>query len=176
RYLPEVGGTETHVYEVTRRLSALEGFEITVLATDRSRRLPRQDVVDGIPVLRVPSWPRRRDYYFAPGIAAVIGQRRWDLVHCQGIHTPVPLLAMISARRAGIPYLATFHTGGHSSRLRNAIRTTQWRLAGPLLRNAVSLIAVSHFEAAAPARPARLWGKRGVVIRNGGARRPAPRR
>src|SRR5262245_61716966 len=112
RYLPEVGGTETHVYEVTRRLSALEGFEITLLATDRSRRLPRQDVVDGIPVLRVPSWPRRRDYYFAPGIAAVIGQRRWDLVHCQGIHTPVPLLAMISARRAGIPYLITFHTGG----------------------------------------------------------------
>src|SRR6476661_6289660 len=94
RYLPDVGGTETHVHEVTRRLSALPGFEITVLATDRSRR----QVVDGITVLRVPAWPRRRDYYFAPQIGAVIRQRRWDLVHCQGIHTPVPLLAMISAR------------------------------------------------------------------------------
>ena len=42
RYLPEFGGgTEMHVREVTRRLSALEGLEITVLATDRSRRLPR---------------------------------------------------------------------------------------------------------------------------------------
>jgi glycosyltransferase involved in cell wall biosynthesis len=169
RYLPEVGGTEMHVREVTRRLPALGSFEITVLATDRSRRLPRQEVIEGISVLRVPSWPRRRDYYLAPGIAAVISQRRWDLVHCQGIHTPVPLLAMISARRAGIPYLVTFHTGGHSSRLRNVVRTTQWRLAGPLLRNAVSLIAVSRFEAAALARHARLGDKRVIVIRNGGA-------
>src|SRR5215470_2052890 len=174
RYLPEFGGTEMHVHEVTRRLSALGGFDITVLTTDRSRRLPRDEVVDGISVLRVPAWPRRRDYFLAPGIAAVIRRRSWDLVHCQGIHTPVPLLAMISARRAGIPYLVTFHTGGHSSRLRNAMRATQWRLAGPLLRHAVSLIAVSRFEASALARHARLGDKRVTVIRNGGAL-PPPR-
>jgi glycosyltransferase involved in cell wall biosynthesis len=168
RYLPEVGGTEMHVHEVARRLSALRGFEITVLATDRSRRLPRHEVVVGVSVLRVPAWPRRRDYYLAPGIATVIRQRRWDLVHCQGIHTPVPLLAMISARHVGIPYLVTFHTGGHSSRLRNAIRTHQWRLTGPLLRNAVALIAVSQFEAAALARYARLGANSVKVIRNGG--------
>jgi glycosyltransferase involved in cell wall biosynthesis len=168
RYLPEVGGTETHVYEIARRLSALENFEITVLTTDRSRRLPRQEVIEGISVQRVPSWPRRRDYYLAPQIATVIGQRRWDLVHCQGIHTPVPLLAMLSARQAGIPYMVTFHTGGHSSRLRNVMRATQWRLAGPLLRNAAALIAVSHFEAAVLARCARLGDKPVIIIRNGG--------
>ena len=175
RYLPEVGGgTEAHVYEVTHRLSALRDFEITVLATDRSRRLPRQEVIAGISVLRVPAWPRRRDYYLAPGIAAVIRRRRWDLVHCQGIHTPVPLLAMISARRVGIPYLVTFHTGGHSSRVRNAMRSTQWRLAGPLLRNAVSLIAVSRFEAATLRQHARLGDNQVIVIHNGGTL-PSPR-
>jgi glycosyltransferase involved in cell wall biosynthesis len=174
RFLPETGGTETHVYEVSRRLAVLGDFEITVLATDRTRRLPRKDVIEGVAVLRVPSWPRSRDYYLAPGIPAVIRQRRWDLVHCQGIHTPVPLLAMLSAQRAGLPYLVTFHTGGHSSRLRNAMRTTQWRLAGPLLRNAVALIAVSHFEAVALAQHARLGDKRVIVIRNGGAL-PSPR-
>jgi glycosyltransferase involved in cell wall biosynthesis len=174
RYLPESGGTETHVYEVTRRLCKLENFEITVLTTDRSRRLPRHEVVEGVSVLRVPAWPRKRDYYLAPGIATVIRRRGWDLVHCQGIHTAVPLLAMISAQQADTPYLVTFHTGGHSSRLRNAVRATQWRLAGPLLRNAVSLIAVSRFEAAAIARDARLEDERVTVIRNGGAL-PSPR-
>jgi glycosyltransferase involved in cell wall biosynthesis len=168
RYLPEVGGTQMHVHEVALRLSMLKSFEITVLATDRSRRLPRQEEVEGISVLRVPAWPRRQDYYFAPAIATVIRQRRWDLVHCQGVHTLVPLLAMISARRAGIPYLVTFHTGGHSSRLRNAMRTTQWRLAGPLLRKAVALIAVSRFEASDLERHARLGDKRVIIIRNGG--------
>ena len=174
RYLPQVGGTEMHVREVARRLSARESFDITVLTTDRSRRLPRQEVIEGVSVLRVPAWPRRRDYYLAPGIAAVVRRRNWDLVHCQGIHTPVPLLAMISARRAGIPYLVTFHTGGHSSRLRNAIRTSQWRLAGPLLRHAVSLVAVSRFEAVTLAQQARLGDKPVVVIRNGGALPPPP--
>jgi glycosyltransferase involved in cell wall biosynthesis len=174
RYLPELGGIETHVYEVTRRLSELGSFEITVLATDRSRQLPRKEAIEGISVLRVSAWPRKRDYYLAPGIAAVIRQRRWDLVHCQGINNLVPLLAMSSARQVGIPYLVTFHTGGHSSRLRNAIRPTQWRLAGPLLRNAVSLIAVSRFEAAALRRHARLRDKPVIVIRNGGGL-PSPR-
>src|SRR5258708_38451553 len=142
RYLPEVGGTEIHVHEVARRLSGLGSFEISVLATHRSRRLPRQEVVEGISVLRVPAWPRRRDYYLAPGIAAVIRQRRWDLVHCQGIHTPVPLLAMISARRVGIPYLVTFHTRGASSRLPDAMRTPHLRPAGPPLAKTVSPFSV----------------------------------
>jgi glycosyltransferase involved in cell wall biosynthesis len=174
RYLPETGGAEMHVHEVTRRLSARGNFDVTVLTTDRSRRLPRQEIMEGLPVLRVPAWPRGRDYYLAPGIAAVVRQRNWDLVHCQGIHTPVPWLAMISARRAGLPYLVTFHTGGHSSGLRNALRATQWRLTGPLLRGAAALIAVSRFEADVLARHARLGGQRVTVIRNGGTL-PAPR-
>jgi glycosyltransferase involved in cell wall biosynthesis len=169
RFLPELGGIETHVHEVARRLSARDGFEITVLATDRTRTLPRREVIDGVTVLRAPAWPRGRDYYLSPQIAAVIGQRdRWDLVHCQGIHTPVPILAMLAARRAGLPYLVTFHTGGHSLRHRNALRSIQWRLAGPLLRDAACLIGVSSFEARALSEQARLRRKPVTVIRNGG--------
>ena len=50
RYFPDTGGTETHVYEVARRLSATHGFDITVLATDRTRRLPSEEVLEGITV------------------------------------------------------------------------------------------------------------------------------
>jgi glycosyltransferase involved in cell wall biosynthesis len=175
RYLPDTGGIETHVYEVARRFSGLDAFDITVLATDRTLRMPRQEVLDGFTVLRVPAWPRRRDYYLAPAIAAVVGQRdRWDLVHCQGIHTPVPVLAMLAARHVGIPYMVTFHTGGHSLRHRNAMRSTQWRLIGRLLRNAVSLVGVSRFEAESLSQQARLRGKPITVIRNGGTLPPTP--
>jgi glycosyltransferase involved in cell wall biosynthesis len=175
RYMPDLGGIETHVYEVARRLIGRYGFDITVLATDRTRMLPRQEVLEGITVLRVPAWPRGRDYYFAPGIAAVVAQRdRWDLIHCQGIHTPVPVLAMLAAQRCDIPYVVTFHTGGHSLRLRKAMRSTQWRLIGLLLRNAVSLVGVSRFEAEILSTQARLRGKPITVIRNGGTLPPAP--
>jgi glycosyltransferase involved in cell wall biosynthesis len=169
RYLPDTGGIETHVHEVARRLGVLGDFDITVLTTDRTRSLPSREVLEGVTVLRVPAWPRGRDYYLAPRIAAVVGQRDgWDLVHCQGIHTPVPLLAMIAARHAKIPYLVTFHTGGHSLRHRNALRSVQWRLAGPLLRSAEMLIGVSRFEAETLSKQARLRTKAIKVIRNGG--------
>lgn len=175
RYLPDLGGVETHTFEVARRLSARDDLAITVLATDRTRSLPPHEVLDGITVFRVPAWPRERDFYLAPQIAAITGQRdRWDLVHCQGIHNAVPVLAMLAARRAGIPYMVTFHTGGHSQWYRNAMRSTQWRLIGSLLRNAVTLVGVSRFEADTLTLQARLGDKPVRVIRNGGTLPPAP--
>lgn len=169
RYLPETGGIETHVNEVARRLSASSDFEITILTTDRSRTLPNREVSGNIAIIRVPAWPQNRDYYFAPRIASVVRQPdKWDLVHCQGIHTPIPVIAMMAARRAHIPYLVTFHTGGHTLRHRNALRTVQWRLVGPLLRDAVSLVGVSNFEATTISESARLSGRPMTIIRNGG--------
>jgi glycosyltransferase involved in cell wall biosynthesis len=175
RFFPDMGGIETHVHEVARRISASGEFDVTILTTDRTRRLPPRDSIDGVDVLRVPAWPRRRDYYFAPQIARIVGRRdHWDLVHCQGIHTPVPMLAMLAARRSRTPYVATFHTGGSSLRHRNALRSVQWRAIGGLLRNAVSLVAVSGFEAELIARQAHLGAKPVTVVRNGGTLPPPP--
>ncbi len=169
RYVPFIGGIETHVHEVARRLAADGGFAVTVLTTDRTRHLPRLESANGLTVVRVPAWPARRDYYCAPQVFTVASQRgRWDLVHCQGIHTPVPVLAMLAARRSGTPFVATFHTGGHSLRHRNSLRSLQWRLLGGLLREATGLIGVSQFEADLISRQARLRGKPVTVIRNGG--------
>ena len=72
-----------------------------------TRRLPRDwrfSMASGCCAF-LPGRPGR-DYYLAPRIAAVVGQReRWDLVHCQGIHTPVTGAgdARRTARRACLP-------------------------------------------------------------------------
>jgi glycosyltransferase involved in cell wall biosynthesis len=170
-----MGGIETHVDEVSRRLAKSGNFEITVLSSDRTRKRPRHEIINGVTVLRVPAWPSDRDYYFAPDIAKVVGQRgRWDIIHCQGIHTPVPVLAMLAAKRAVVPYIVTFHTGGHTLRHRNALRAIQWRVVGPMLRRASSLVAVSRFEADTLSAQARLGDKPIIVIRNGGTLPPPP--
>ena len=172
-YLPEMGGTETHVREVSGRLAKTGDFEITVLAADRTRSRPRVEVIDGVTVLRVPAWPSNRDYYLAPRIASVVGYRgTWDLVHCQGVHTAVPILAMLAAARARTPYMVTFHTGGHTLPHRNALRALQWRVIGPLLRKAASLVAVSRFEADSLSAQAHLGRNAVTVIRNGGTMPP----
>lgn len=172
RYLPYVGGTEIHTYEVARRL-AESGHEVSVLTTDHQRVLAPQEVADGIRLYRVPAWPRGRDYHFAPGIYRVIRNGDWDLIHVQGFHTFVAPLAMLAARRARIPYLVTFHSGGHSSRLRNAIRPLQRTLLRPLLAQARKLIGVSSWEVEFFRDELRLPADRFLFIPNG-SYLPAP--
>lgn len=168
KYLPDQGGIETHIYETARRLQARPEFDITVLTTDISRTRPRHETIDGVPVIRVAAYPSNRDYYLAPGVAGVVRRGGWDLVHQQGIHTLVPPLTMAAARRAKLPYLATFHTGGHSMGHRNALRGLQWRALGPLLASADALVGVSHFEAELVAAQAKISIDDVQVIRNGG--------
>ena len=166
RYFPDMGGVETHVSEVTRRLASA-GADVTILTTDRSGRLPASEQIDGVSIWRVRAWPARRDYYFAPGISRVIADGAWDIVHCQSYHTLVAPLAMLAARRANIPYVVTFHGGGHSSRLRTALRGGQWTLLRPLLARAARLIAIAQFEITLYSSRLRLPSNRFVFIPKG---------
>ncbi len=149
RYFPYMGGLETHVHEAGRRLVE-NGVDLTLLTTaphTYPTPLPKEEVSEGMRIIRVRAWPPGRDYYIAPEVYSITRRGKWDLVHCQGCHTFVPPLAMLAARKAKIPYIVTFHTGGNSSRFRNGIRGIQWKLLRPLFANASKLIGVSRFEA-----------------------------
>ena len=167
RFPPHRGGVESHVYEVARRLARDPSFEVEVLTTDLEGSLAPREVVEGVSVSRVRAWPRRGDLYYAPEIYRRVVRSEADLIHCQGYHTLVAPLAMLAARRAGLPYLVTLHSGGHSSRLRNAVRPIQARTLSPLLTRAQMLIAVSEFEARLFERLLGLAPRRISVIPNG---------
>jgi glycosyltransferase involved in cell wall biosynthesis len=166
RYFPEMGGVENHVYQVSSRL-VQAGVDVTVLTTDREGNLPPEEQNHGVHIRRVRAWPTRRDYYFAPEMVRTIQHGKWDVVHIQSYHTLVAPLAMLAARRAHIPYLLTFHGGGHSSRLRNAARRPQLALLRPLLAHAERLVTLANFEAAYYADQLRLPAERFVLIPNG---------
>lgn len=145
-YSPYIGGVETHTREVAKRQAAM-GHRVTVLTCDPTGELPREDELDGVHILRVPVRLKRMDLYVAPEMVSYILQGQWDIVHQQGYHTLVPPVAMAAALRARLPYVVTFHSGGHSSKVRNAIRGTQQWMLRPLLARADRLIGVSRFEA-----------------------------
>jgi glycosyltransferase involved in cell wall biosynthesis len=168
RFLPDLGGIETHIYEVTRRLARRGDLDLTVLTTDRSGTRSVREEIEGFTVLRCRSYPRRRDYYFAPSVYKRVLSGNYDLVHCQGIHTAVPVIAMMAARRKRIPYVVTFHTGGHSSDFRHRLRNAQWRALGPLLRGAVLVVAVSRFEHQMFQKLCGLHASRFRMVQNGG--------
>ncbi|HEY7030764.1 MAG TPA: glycosyltransferase family 4 protein [Thermomicrobiales bacterium] len=146
RYLPDIGGTEVHTKELAERLAAL-GHDVTVLTTDLWDELPGVEWTSRVRIRRVRAWPADRDYYFAPSIFRIVTRGRWDIVHCQGYHTLVAPITMLAAWRARIPFVVSFHSGGHSSAFRRAIRGMQRRALRPLLARAHRLVGGSTFEA-----------------------------
>jgi glycosyltransferase involved in cell wall biosynthesis len=166
RFLPFTGGTENHVYQVARRL-VRRNMEVTVLTADPTGRLPRYEVMDGIRVERVRAWPKNSDLCIAPGIYTSVRRGQWDLIHIQSYHTFVPPLAMLAAWQSHIPYVVTFHGGGHSSSLRNAFRVFQRAILRPLLRRAERLVAVANFEIKVYGRELRVPADRFRLIPNG---------
>ena len=85
RYFPYMGGIETHVYEAARRL-VQSGIDVTVATTDSSSTLPREETQHGVRITRVRAWPAERDYYWAPGLYALItrGKRRGSIFRSVG--------------------------------------------------------------------------------------------
>jgi len=147
RALPMMGGVETHVHEVTRRMSSA-GAEVTVLTTDTTSELPSEETTSGYRVRRWPAYPRSRDYYLSPGLIRHLSRSSgdYDVAHVQGVHTLIAPTALTAARGAGLPTLLTFHTGGNSSGVRESLRSVQWKLISRHLRGASALIAVCEYE------------------------------
>ncbi|WP_439923015.1 glycosyltransferase family 4 protein [Nitrobacter sp. JJSN] len=165
---PFMGGIETHIQEVGPRLVA-RGHTVDVLTTDPSGEWPAEETVRGMNVRRVPAWPKHRDLYVAPGIFAAISRGSWDLVHFQGYATFVVPIGLLATLRRNLPFVLTFHSGGHSSRLRNAVRGTQHALLRPLVSRAARLIGVSEFEADFFSARMGVPRERFAVIPNGAA-------
>jgi glycosyltransferase involved in cell wall biosynthesis len=165
RYPPLMGGIETHVHEVARRLAS--EIELEVLTTDPSGSLPAHEARDGFVVRRFAAYPRRRDYYFSPGLLRAVRRTEADVIHVQGVHTLVAPGALLAARRARVPSVITFHTGGSSQPLRRAVRGAQWRALRPLLRGAAERVAVCEYEIERFSRVLGLPASRFRLVRNG---------
>jgi glycosyltransferase involved in cell wall biosynthesis len=166
RYPPQLGGVETHVYEVARRLAA-RGLDLTVLTTDLTGELPAVEHDGLMTVRRYVARPRRADLYISPALVRQIRDGGYDLVHVQGVNNFLPPLSLAAAQRSGVPTVATFHTGGHSSRLRTMVRGMQWRALRPVLRRAEGLVAVCHYEVEVFARRLGVQPEMIRLIRNG---------
>ena len=167
RYLPHIGGVERHVHETATWLAASGGASVTVLTTDRDGVLSSAERSGEVEIIRVRAYPRTRDWLFAPGVLRIVANGPWDIVHVQSYHTFVAPLAMAAAARAGIPYVVTFHGGGHSDPLRNRARRAQRATLQPLLARAAALVAVARFEIDQYSAELRIPRSRFVLIPNG---------
>ena len=128
---PEVGGLESHVYELARGLVAT-GHEVRVVT---SRSLPDtqpEESMDGIRVRRTWFPSRGPVGWVLHALGSIPVTRRWaqwaDVVHAQAFSSVVP--AGMAARWAGRPLVVTLHTSHFLTRARRV----GWK---PILRRLV---------------------------------------
>lgn len=160
------GGVERHVMEVSKRVAAA-GQGVEVLCSDPGGPPTRVERRDGVEIRSVRAYPAGRDWCLAPRLWPEMKRSSADVIHVQSYHTLVAPLAMLRALVLRVPYVVTFHGGGHSLAHRNSARRLQRRLLRPLLRRAVKLIAVASFEIEEYGDELGLPAERFVLIPNG---------
>lgn len=111
-YAPEGGGLERYAHAILARL-ALRGHDVETLAFTRTGLSDSHD--GAVRVQRTRASLCLGNTPVHPGFFAKVGRRirdlRPDLVVA---HTPVPFpaeMAYLAAKRAGVPFVATYHAG-----------------------------------------------------------------
>jgi len=129
RYYPNIGGVEYIAKSMAERLAAL-GHETTVVTGDPKADKPREEEINGVQVIRWPTW--------APSGAYHIPKKRGQLrnllrnllndvnaVHLHSAHAVLTVWAATAARRinpdARIVFTPYYHGTGHS-----ALRRLLW--------------------------------------------------
>jgi glycosyltransferase involved in cell wall biosynthesis len=161
RYPPGPGGVERHVREISVRLVA-RGHSVDAFTTDLYREypwerlppdVPRQQVVDGVSVHRLPAWslPGELHYPFVRGLESALRTAAPDVLHAHTYGTNHAAIAARYSRRTGRPFVLTAHyhpiwsiEGGW---LRHRIRGFYDRqLAAPIVASAKCVIVQTHEE------------------------------
>ncbi len=149
RYVPSIGGVETHIARVATRLAA-QGHRVEVLTQAHMRGLAPCEEIDGVVVRRFPlPLPSRSPLLaFAPGLWAYLSRHgaRYNVVHAHHYHA-LPALGAALTLRGAIVFTPHYHGGGHSP-LRSLLHVPYRRAGARVFARAQRVICNSEAEAA----------------------------
>jgi len=149
-YYPNVGGVEYVVKSVAERLAKM-GHSVAVLAGDPGAERPAEEEINGVQVVRWPTW--------APAGAYHVPKRRAHLretlrqlaegahvVHIHNAHAVFSVWAGLAVDATRLVFTPHYHGAGHST-VRNLLWTLWRRYVARLVEEADVVHAVSPREA-----------------------------
>lgn len=142
-YRPHTSGLTIYAERLARAF-AMRGHQVTVMTTQYDKSLPREEMLDGVKVIRVPIAVRISKGVLAPTFGWVATKLVWqhDVVQMHLPQFDAPGVALRS-RLLGKPAVLTYHCdlqlpSGTFNRLVNTVVTFQNNLAGLLADHIVT--------------------------------------
>ncbi len=110
-YAPHVGGIETMIKELSR-LYINMGYHVSVLTKKWPKDLVDIEKIDGVNVYRVVSARTEEDFFnLVTQVLKHEHELKSDIIHVIGIRRPLPFIALMLARRWGVPVVQTIAGG-----------------------------------------------------------------
>jgi len=166
RFYPDIGGVETHVYEISRRLA--KEFEVEILTTDLSGKLIKIEEFEDFKVRRFRSFAPGDAYYFSLELYRYLKKKSndYDLIHAHNYHAFPALFAALSKRESKLVFTPHYHGYGHSF-FRNLLHKPYKLLGKRMFEKAEAVICVSNYEKSLVLKNFRVNESKIHVIPNG---------
>lgn len=107
---PYIGGVETHVWEISKRL-VKKGYDVEIHSTDPSGELKASSEIDGVKIKRYRSFAPNSIYFFSRELYVSLKKARADIVHSHGYRDFPMLAAALAKTHNKIPFVVTLHLG-----------------------------------------------------------------
>ncbi|WP_457550752.1 glycosyltransferase family 4 protein, partial [Archaeoglobus sp.] len=145
RFYPDIGGVETHVYEISKRLA--KHFEVEVLTTDPTGRYSKVEEIEGFMVRRYKSIALSNSYYFSFDMYRFLKKHSsdYDIVHAHNYHAFPALFAALTKNKSRLVFTPHYHGRGHSF-IRDLLHKPYKILGRRIFEKADAVICVSRFE------------------------------
>ncbi len=144
RYYPDIGGVETYVREISERLVKL-GFEVEIICTDPTGKLPKEEIINGVRVTRFRSIAPGDAYFFSPQIYFYLRNHDYDLIHAHSYHAFPAMFAAFAKNKRRLIFTPYYHGGGHTP-LRNLLHKPYKSIGRRILEMSDKLTCISEYE------------------------------
>ncbi len=164
RYLPDMGGMETHISEISEHLSALN-HEVTVLTMDSSSHLPEEEVINGVLIKRFKAVDLA-GFRFSKRLTKYLSENsgNFDVVHAHGL---IPALYACKSNKAKNLFLTLHYHGSGISKFNSTLYLPYKILGRRAFKKANKVISVSKYEQKLVLQDFKLDSSKSVVIPNG---------
>jgi glycosyltransferase involved in cell wall biosynthesis len=167
RYFPSIGGVETHVREISKRLLA-KGFDVEILATDPSLSCPRSSIEEGLRLQSFPVWAPDQSFFFSGHLMSYLKKHssEYAIIHAHNLHALPAFYSAFSKASNRLVLTPHYHGTGHTLG-----RSIAHVLSRPLMISAVRradlVVCVSNYEADLVRRKLRVSNDKIRVVPNG---------